>query len=288
MRIAVLIACHNRKEKTLVCLAALFQNTLPEGYSLDVFLVDDGSTDGTSEKVSAQFPYVHILHGDGSLFWNRAMHWACKEALATSCDFVLWLNDDTVLYQDALQTLLNTYYALRRDISPRLIIVGALCDPVSRSLSYSGQRAKNLWSPGNCDKMPPADIPLKCDTMNGNCVLISRAALLATGNLDPVFTHSMGDMDYGFRACRAGCDIWLAPGFVGECQINDGKGLWSDRSLPWRERFRKILGPKGLPPKEWFVYTKRHRGPLWFLYWIWPYLKLCFQGLASILSGRKI
>jgi len=284
--VSVLITCHNRKVKTLACLDALFNNTLSGEYSLEVIFVDDGSTDGTSEKISAKFPDVHILHGDGNLFWNRAMHLACKEAQATSCDFAVWLNDDTVLYPDALQTLLNTFNTLRRDVTSRLIIVGALCDPVSHTLSYSGWRTRNRWNPADCVKIAPAEMPIECDTMNGNCVLISRDALQATGNLDPVFTHAMGDMDYGFRARRAGCDIWLAPGFVGECQTNDGKGLWSDRSLPWRERFRKLLGPKGLPPKEWFVFTRRHSGPFWFVYWIFPYVKFCFQGLTSIFHGK--
>ena len=44
--IATLITCHNRKDKTLACLDALFSNHLPDRVLLDVFLVDDGSTDG--------------------------------------------------------------------------------------------------------------------------------------------------------------------------------------------------------------------------------------------------
>jgi GT2 family glycosyltransferase len=284
--VVVLMACHNRASQTLRSLAALKTQSLGDDIKVEVLLVDDGSTDDTSEKVSAHFPDVHILHGDGSLFWNRAMHLACKEALVSSCDFVLWLNDDAVLYPDALQTLLNTFNTLRQNVTSRLIIVGALCDPVSHTLSYSGWREKNRWYQSGWVKIVPSEFPLKCDSMNGNCVLISQPALLATGNLDPVFTHSMGDADYGFRARRAGCDIWLAPGFVGECQLNDGKGLWTDSSLSWGERLCKLLGPKGFPPKEWFVFTRRHSGPFWFVCWISPYMKFCFQGLISIFHGR--
>lgn len=286
LEICVLIACHNRVSQTLCSLDALKSQLLGDDIKVKVVLVDDGSTDGTSKKVAAQFPNVHILHGDGSLYWNRAMHLACKEAIASPCDFVLWLNDDTVLYPDALQTLLNTFNKLRQDVSSRLIIVGALCDPDRHCLSYSGWRTKNRWNPADCVKIAPAEKPIECDTMNGNCVLISQAALFATGNLDPVFTHAMGDMDYGFRARRAGCNIWLAPGFVGECQVNEGRGLWSDQSLAWGVRLRKMLGPKGLHPKEWFVFTSRHSGPFWFAYWISPYMKLCLQGLMSLFHVR--
>ncbi|MBP8793116.1 MAG: hypothetical protein KBE41_04435 [Lutibacter sp.] len=40
--IAVLLTCHNRKEKTLQCLEALYLNEIPAGYFLDVFLADVG------------------------------------------------------------------------------------------------------------------------------------------------------------------------------------------------------------------------------------------------------
>ena len=44
-QIAVLITCHNRKEKTLHCL----QNLYKQSITCDVYLVDDGSIDGSSE-----------------------------------------------------------------------------------------------------------------------------------------------------------------------------------------------------------------------------------------------
>ena len=70
MRIAAIITCHNRKEKTLVCLKSLFQII----QNIDVFLTDDGSTDGTSEAVKKIYPQVNIIQGDGNLFWSRGMY----------------------------------------------------------------------------------------------------------------------------------------------------------------------------------------------------------------------
>ena len=60
MKIAVLVACHNRVSTTLNCLCALFEaweqvkshRDYASGLTLDLFLVDDGSSDGTG--VSAQ------------------------------------------------------------------------------------------------------------------------------------------------------------------------------------------------------------------------------------------
>ena len=286
LKIYVLMVCHNRASHTLRSLAELSAQLLKDEINLKVILVDDGSTDGTSEMVAAQFPDVHILYGDGNLYWNRAMHLAFKEAFSSSCDLLLWLNDDTVLYPNAVQRLLNTLNSQKQDETSKLIIVGGLRDPVSHALSYSGYQEKKCWYRLKWEKITPSEIPIRCDSMNGNCVLITRSAMLATGNLDPVFTHSMGDIDYGLRARKVGCDIWLAPGFVGECQINEGKGLWTDRSLNWRERLHKLLGPKGLPPKEWYVFTSRHFGPFWFISYIHPYVKFSIQGLMSLILRK--
>lgn len=53
--IAVLLTAHNRKEKTLLCLDFLFKQKQVEEYTIDVYLTDDGSTDGTSEAVKKHF-----------------------------------------------------------------------------------------------------------------------------------------------------------------------------------------------------------------------------------------
>ena len=49
--LAVLLTCHNRKDKTLACLESFYLAEKPVGYTFDIFLVDDGSTDGTNNAV---------------------------------------------------------------------------------------------------------------------------------------------------------------------------------------------------------------------------------------------
>jgi len=119
-RIAVLITCHNRKPKTLACLTALFNQTPPSSATTDVYLVDDGSTDGTAEEVHQAYPQVKILQGDGSLFWNGGMRKAFSEALKYDYDYYLWLNDDTILYPEAIASLLTTshHIAFTNQIHP--------------------------------------------------------------------------------------------------------------------------------------------------------------------------
>jgi GT2 family glycosyltransferase len=82
--IAVLITCYNRKEKTMQCLRALFdQNGLGNEFNIEVFLVDDGCKDGTVEVIIQDFPQVTIIQGNGNLYWNRGMYLSWKIAVKT-------------------------------------------------------------------------------------------------------------------------------------------------------------------------------------------------------------
>jgi GT2 family glycosyltransferase len=118
--------------------------------------------------------------------------------------------------------------------------------------------------------------------MNGNCVLVPREISLEVGNLDHRFVHAMGDIDYGLRAQAIGYSVWVIPGYAGTC-LNDNVGLensFSDPALPLCVRMRRILSPKALPPRAWFVLTRRHAGWLWPLQWAWPYLKVMGTAIA--------
>lgn len=105
--IAVLLTVHDRKNKTLRCLENLYKQVLPNYLRLDIYLTDDGCTDGTPEAIKRQFPKVHIIKGDGNLFWNRGMYRAWEEAAKQDYNFYLWLNDDSYLFDGALFTLVR-------------------------------------------------------------------------------------------------------------------------------------------------------------------------------------
>lgn len=279
--IAALIACHNRKAKTLACLEALFQNTLPEGYSLDVFLVDDGSTDGTEQAVRERYPQVNIIKGDGSLYWNGGMRVAFAAAMESDFDYYLWLNDDTLLYPVAIQSLVATSEDLQAKHGKNVIVVGSTQDANDGRLTYGGVIRPNKWKTLLFKLVTPKDVPIECETMNGNCVLIPRAIVKIVGNLEKAFAHAMGDLDYGLRARYAGFSVWAMAGFAGTCSNNAATGSFNDASIPVTARLRKMMQPKGLPLTAWRVFSQRHAGGLWPIFWLWPYVKVALKGFVK-------
>lgn len=286
-RLAVLITCHNRREITLACLKALFANHLPRRLSLSVILVDDGSTDGTELVVSECFPVVEIIKGDGTLFWNGGMRRAFARSLRIGFNGYLWLNDDTSLYPTAIESLLSTLKDIRRDGERSGIIVGSTHDSVNKILTYGGVVAKSRLRPFRYMLVEPQSSPVECDTMNGNCVLVPHEVAKALGNLEPRFVHAMGDMDYGLRARKAGFCIWVAPGYVGTCSNNPNANTFTDRSLSLLQRWKRMMQPKGLPPASWLLFTRRHAGLFWPVYFVWPYLSIVLDKFTYRHKGSR-
>lgn len=278
--LAVIMACHNRRENTLSCLRALGQQSVKNNVFIEVYLLDDGSTDGTGNAVKNEFPNVHVLAANGSLFWNRGMREAFSTAILKGFDFYLWLNDDSILYVNALEVLLETYSHLKGLGHDCAIIGSAMQDPVSHQFTYGGvKRHRMCCGRIKLERIPPANEVVQCDATNGNCVLVPASVVKKVGNLDPVFLHRWGDHDYCFRALEKGCSVWLAPGYLGTCKDNPIEGTWEDSSLPPMERFKKLNSPRGFQFRDYAIYLRRHRGPWWPAHLLWPYVKIVLQSV---------
>lgn len=278
-RLAVLLTSFNRKAKTLAALNALAGNTGLEDVDLSVVLVDDGSTDGTAEAVGQAFPWVRVEHGDGSLFWCRGMHRAFELAMQTGYDYYLWLNDDTLLQPDAVSRMLACHADLHARHGKPSIVVGSTVDEHTGKLTYGGERRVSWWRRTTFVRVEPTEDAQRCDSMNGNFVLIPADVARKVGNLDPAFEHAMGDTDYALRAVSLGVELWVAAGVFGTCGHNSIKGTFLDPSLPFSRRWKHFLSRKGLPWRSWMVFTRRHAGPFWPMFFALPYAKQLVRGL---------
>jgi len=243
-RIAVLITCYNRKEKTLKCLNHLFNQDI----SVDVFLVDDGCSDGTGGAVRNCYPAVNIIKGDGTLFWNRGMYTAWSEAEKYDYDFYLWLNDDTYIFPDILAIMLENSAKKNH----KAMIVGASCDPNDHSTTSFGAdwKFKALFPNGELQQ---------CDSFGGNFVLIPRFVYEKCGKLDYYYRHSLGDIDYARRVVSEGLEIFLAPKHIGVC-VNDLKTpKCFDKSLSLTERLKILHSPLSYSdPKDFFYFYRKN------------------------------
>jgi GT2 family glycosyltransferase len=267
--IAILITCHNRKEKTLKCLSHLYvQKGLNQNFQVELFLVDDRSTDGTSEAIQVQFPDVNIIQGNGNLFWNQGMRLAWQTAAASkNFDYYLWLNDDTYIDPNCITTILRDYKDAKEISGIDVLLVGA-CRKAAHlnEFSYGGRDEKGPVCPNQTLQ--------QCRYINGNIVLVPIKIYLKLGILSNEYTHGIGDFDYGLRALQNGFRCLTTRDFIATCEPHSGVSGWCDPNLPLFKRWSLFHSPKGLNIKEYNLFRKKFWGEKWIFYTVKAYFKM--------------
>lgn len=242
--VAILLTVHNRKNKTIDCLKNVYSQTFgKDEYSINVYLTDDGCTDGTTDVVKNFFPEVNIIKGDGSLYWNRGMYTAWQAASKTNPDYYMWLNDDTKLFEDSLGRLLR----LAEQTNNESIIVGStLANKEKEIFTYGGMDGRMKHR-----RIPPDNNKLKaCATFNGNIVLIPKNVFKRLGFNDSYYRHSFGDIDYGLNATKSGLTNYIAPGYYGTCDRNNPIPLFRRKCYGLIKRYKLLYSPLGSNPFE--------------------------------------
>ncbi|MDO3693629.1 glycosyltransferase family 2 protein [Wenyingzhuangia sp. chi5] len=272
--IAVLLTCFNRKQITLRCLNHFFQLR----NDIDVFLVDDNSSDGTYSAIKEHFPQVNIIKGKGDLFWCRGMNIAWKHASEKNkYDFFLWLNDDVILYKDAFEEILKCSEIKEH----KAIVSGVIENHDKNKIIYGGfDENKNI--------IIPKGIMKSITFLNGNFVLIPRFVFEKIGFMDKVFHHDLGDVDYGLRAIKKGIQVMSTTKPIGSCGVNNICRVRLNNSTLLK-RFKRLYSPLGSNPNINFYYRKQHKGILnaavYYLFLI--FLNIIPDKLNTVLFKQK-
>lgn len=200
--IYVLLPVHSRRAVTEQFVRCLLDQT-DQGFQL--LLIDDGSTDGTAEAVTALLPTTTVLRGDGSWWWagslQQALGWLSSRDIGEQ-DVVLIANDDTRFDADFLangraalagerRLLLAQLYA---DGSGEFVELGVHVN--WRRLKFSGVKD-----------------PDKVNCFSTRGLFVMAREFVALGGFHPrLLPHYLSDYEFTIRAQRKGFDLVSDPG----------------------------------------------------------------------------
>lgn len=220
IRVALVIPVHNRREITLKCLRSLAR-IKDSGLEVHTFIVDDGSTDGTSEAIRLEFPRVSLIAGDGTLHYAAGTNRGIEAALTLEPDYIVTMNDDAVYHESFLQSMVRT--ASREPHS----IIGALLllwDEPHRVFQVSPKWTSRRGGWTFSDKLTAFNIgtePFEVEGIVGNCVLFPAEAIREQGMMDEKkFPHGWGDAQYIARFRKAGWKLLIDPRALVWCEPN--------------------------------------------------------------------
>jgi GT2 family glycosyltransferase len=220
IRVALVIPVYNRKTTTLQCLRSLGRVD-KQGLQIKIFIVDDGSTDGTSEAIRKEYPSVDLIMGDGTLHYAAGTNRGIEAALKWEPRFVITMNDDAVFHEQFLQRLIQTAQDNPRSIVGALLL---LWDEPHRVFQV-GQKWKTWrggWViPDDLTAFNVGKRSFEVEGLVGNCLLLPVEAIRECGLMDEQnFPHGWGDAQYTARLRKAGWRLLVEPRSLVWCEPN--------------------------------------------------------------------
>ncbi|MBK8811521.1 MAG: glycosyltransferase family 2 protein [Acidobacteria bacterium] len=219
-RVEIVTPVHNRRDITLQCLRSL-SRVNKDGLSVHVVIVDDGSTDGTSEAIRASYPEVEIVSGDGNLWFTAGTNRGIEAALKHDPDFILTINDDEVFDAEFLQRMIATARRNSRSIVGALLLLWdephRIFQVAPRWETFSG--GFRHWVKQTVWTVPAK--PWEVELIVGNCVLFPVAAIRENGLMNEKRFPHFGDAEYTPRMRRNGWKLLVDPSARVFCQPNN-------------------------------------------------------------------
>lgn len=220
IRVGIVAPVHNRKDLTLLCLRSV-SRLESTGLDIHTVIVDDGSTDGTSEAISNEFPSVEIIRGDGNLWFTEGTNVGVRAALKHDPKYVLIMNDDQVFDAASLRSMISTAERWPRSVVGPLLL---LWDTPHRLFQVAPvwetfKGGWRHWSRQTVWTIP--EKPWSVDLIVGNCVLVPAQAIRECGLMDSKRFPNFGDAEYTPRLKRGGWRLVLDPRARVFCQPNN-------------------------------------------------------------------
>ena len=209
-KIAIIIINWNTYQLTFNCLKSLKACTYN---NKTIFLVDNGSEDGSGDKIALEFPDINFIKNEINEGFTGANNKALKVILKQNFDYVLLLNNDTVVKPNFLSLL-----EARMDSDQNLA--------ATQPLILDFPNKNTIWNAGGsfnsffclfktrCKGMiynPKLKIDTYTQWISGCCILVKIAVIKKVGLLDNRFFIYFEDADWSIRMTNLGYKLGVVP-----------------------------------------------------------------------------
>ncbi len=266
LRVAIIILNLNSYEVTRDCLLSLRKL---EYSNLEVLLVDNGSSDSSGEHLAREFSELRFIRNDTNLGFAGGNNTGIRDALSRGPDYLLLLNNDTVVAPSFLRELVRVG---ERDVKIGILNPKIYFFESADRIWYAGGIHKPGWSFPKTIGVHERDVGKYDQTREisfatGCALLIKSEVVRQIGLLDEIYFLGFEDLDWCVRALQAGFKAVYVPAAV----------VWHKDSYDTKKNL-------GKPEKDFYsirnsIFFARKHMPTRY----WP---LFFFSLARYLAYR--
>lgn len=223
--VKIIILSFNAKREIGECLTSL-QKLKLKGEDISVLVVDNASVDGSVGMIKKRFPKVGLLAEKVNLGFAEGNNVGIRKALQEKADYVMLLNNDTLVEEDCLQELLK--------IATKDKNIGVVCPKIYFAPGFEfhknrykeKDRGKVIWyAGGRIDWQNILGIHQGVDEVDkgqydkvkevgfatGCCMLVKREVFGKVGLFNKRFFLYLEDLDFSVKAKKAGFKLAFAP-----------------------------------------------------------------------------
>lgn len=222
MDISIIIASFNTKEILRNCLNSVKTSVRSGGFTHEIIVVDNASTDGSQEMVGREFPEIKLIISEKNEGFAKANNKGIKNSTG---NYILLLNSDTVIFADVIPEMLK-FMGTRPNVGVstcRVELENGSLDPACHrgfptpwaSFCYFSGLEKifkkiPLFS-GYHQWYKDLSKPHEIDSCSGAFYLVRRNAVNDAGLLDEDYFMYGEDLDWSYRIKQKGWKILYDP-----------------------------------------------------------------------------
>jgi GT2 family glycosyltransferase len=217
--VSIIIVNWRSKDYVRACLESIAADRYRDSY--EVLVVDNDSGDGCGAMLEAQFPQVRYIQSTTNLGFARANNLAVAESRGR---YILFLNPDTEICEDAIQTLRTALEAhpdagmggarlLNTDRTLQTTCVTAIPNILNQTLNLQRLRAAfPMWSIWGMQALyRPGKMPSPVEAISGACMMARREVVEQVGGFSTDYFMYAEDMDLCVKVAKAGHAILYVP-----------------------------------------------------------------------------
>ncbi len=207
--IFIVILNTNRRDDTLTCLESLTKSIYN---NLKIIVLDNRSTDGSVDAIHSAFPDIQIINLIENLGYAGNNNVGIVEAIKQGADWVLVLNEDTILDPGCLAELVKV-----GEDDPKIGIVGPMVYHHDEPdiIQSAGGMLGRYWQSQHLGKNEldkgQFKFPRRVEWISGCAIMVRKAAIEQAGMLDASFFIYWEETEWCIRVARSGWRIIHIP-----------------------------------------------------------------------------